>query len=173
VPALSVQRCGPVENHGHGRSLCLFDLCINQKSLPVPAHILNEQVPTRKWLPRSGLEKCDGRAGIEIVTGCNRYSHDLAVRREVEQLFAVAPPPGLPSCPRRDLPPAAWLRKGGNVNLPLACLIGRMRQPFSARRELAIRKDRRRFQELTAGPGAYRMYFPSLDQSFGTLSKLW
>ena len=43
-PASFVQLCGPVQNDGHGRGLCLLDLVVDKKSLPVPAHVVNEAV---------------------------------------------------------------------------------------------------------------------------------
>lgn len=71
-PASFVQLGGPVQNHGHGCRIRLLHRSIDQKSLPVPAHVINEQIHAGDYLVGSGLEKCDWRARIErlsIVTG--------------------------------------------------------------------------------------------------------
>jgi len=41
---LLVQLCRPIENDGHGLRLCINDLRVNQKSLPVAAHVVDESI---------------------------------------------------------------------------------------------------------------------------------
>ena len=111
APTLSVQLCGPVHNHRHRLCLRLLDLCIDEKSLAVAAHVVDEHVHGRDPLPGSCLEECDRRASIEIGAAHDGRSHHLAVQRQVEQFSAVASPPRLLSAFGGDLPSAASLRK--------------------------------------------------------------
>ena len=80
MQASFVQLRGPVQNDGHGRGLCLPDLRVDQKSLPVSAHVINEEVINWDWLPGSSLEKCDWRARIKVGPGRYRRGHHLSVR---------------------------------------------------------------------------------------------
>src|SRR5271170_422166 len=54
--SLFIELGGPVQDDRHGRGLGLLDLREDQKSLPVSANVINEEVPTRSWLPEIGLE---------------------------------------------------------------------------------------------------------------------
>src|SRR6266568_6491218 len=51
----------------------------------------------------AGLEKHTRRGRLERRLGSDLDRHDLAVRRDVEQLFAVPPPARLAAASRRDL----------------------------------------------------------------------
>src|SRR5215470_12437964 len=104
-----IQLGGPVENDRHRLRLGLLDWCDDQKSLTVPADIVNEQVIDWDWLPGIGLKKGHRRAGIKVGAGRHRNGHNLTVRRKVEQFFSVATPAWLFAPSNRDLPLAAWL----------------------------------------------------------------
>jgi hypothetical protein len=54
--SLFIEFRGPVQDDRHGRGLALLDVGEDQKSLPVSANVISEEVPTRSWLPESGLE---------------------------------------------------------------------------------------------------------------------
>jgi hypothetical protein len=72
LPASFVQLRRPVLNHGHGCAVTLLHLRVNQKSLAIPAHVVDEQVIHQDGLPGCALEKDDGGTGIEmspVVTG--------------------------------------------------------------------------------------------------------
>src|SRR6267154_1973454 len=74
-----IQLCCPVQYDRHRCAPCLLQFRIDQESLPVSAHVINEEVIDRDWLPRSHLEKCKWRAGIEIGPGRYWRGHNLAV----------------------------------------------------------------------------------------------
>jgi len=53
-----VQLCRPVQDHGHGRSLGFVHWSDDQKSLAVPADVIDKHVIDWDWLPGSGVKKC-------------------------------------------------------------------------------------------------------------------
>lgn len=120
------------------RSLPAFHLRVDQKSLSVPAHVINEQVKNWDWLPGSSLEKCCGRTSFEIGPGRHGNGHHLTIRRKIEEFSSVSPPTRLFASSNRDLPLAPWFRKGGHVNFSFPGFVGGVCHPFAVRRELSI-----------------------------------
>ncbi len=56
-PLLFVQLCRPVKSDGHGHVLALLDRCIDQKTLAIAAHVVDELIIGRDWLPRIRLKE--------------------------------------------------------------------------------------------------------------------
>jgi hypothetical protein len=142
-----VQFCRPIQHDGQGHRLGLLYWRDDQKSLAVSADVINKQVIDWDWLSGSGLKKCHRRAGIEIGTGCHRNGHHPTIRRKVEQFPSITTPTWLFATSNRDLPLAAWYRKGCHVNFPFPGFIRGVGDPFSVGGELAVPEDRRRLQE--------------------------
>src|SRR5262249_49115058 len=75
------------------------------------------------------------------------HRHQLLVRRDVEQLLPVAPPPGLRPAVRGDRPLPAPVGKAPHIDLPPPRLVRAVGDPFPVWRELTMQLRETRPQE--------------------------
>ena len=79
--------------------------------------------------PDPGLEERLRDTGVQRRTGANLDGHNLSIRRNIEELSAVASPPGLPPAPLGNLAPLARPGKAPDKDFELARFLGLVREP--------------------------------------------
>ena len=110
----------PVEDKGHGRSDAGGRRHSQQEALAVARDVIVEaEAGDRKLGGEQGVWNAE-LEGRSAGSSGHIHGHQFSVAREIEQLFAIAPPARLGSARGGDAPTpgsAVAGRKGANVNL--------------------------------------------------------
>src|ERR1700680_1452267 len=121
---------------------------IDEKPLPVGGHV--PAAPLVGGSAGNGrLEQGLGNAGLERSAERHIHTHKLAVTREIQQFFTVAPPARLVAATIGDGNPKGGRREGGNVYFVPAGFVRHVSDKASIGREFTFAFVRRCLRERT------------------------
>src|SRR5208282_5429491 len=127
-----------VQQDGQRRNVFGFHVTIHQKALAIFGDVISKNVGAGNRRAAADLEQKRGRPGRENTFTVDRHCHQHSVGCDVEDFLSVSAPPWLGAPAAGHLPFPRRARERGDVNLPVAGLIGGIRHPFTIGRNLSF-----------------------------------